>query len=79
MSEQINIYDAKSQLSRLIDRVTSGEEIIIARNGRPVAKLIRYARERAPRTLGLFAGQIQIAEGFDELPEELRQAFEDAE
>jgi prevent-host-death family protein len=76
MTEQFNIYDAKTQLSRLIDRAAGGEEIVIARNGRPVARLVALGEARRPIRFGLARGQIWIAPDFDDLPEELLQAFE---
>lgn len=73
----INIYQAKTKLSQLIDRVAEGEEIIIARNGRPVARLVSYKREQEPRKLGILAGRIHMADDFDApLPEEILAAFE---
>jgi prevent-host-death family protein len=65
MSSSVNVYEAKTQLSQLIARVEQGEEIVIARNGRPVARLVPLA-VRSDRTPGLFAGQYVIADDFDE-------------
>lgn len=79
MSEPINIYQAKSQLSRLVDRAAEGEEVIIARHGRPVAKLVPYLPKRAARRLGQFKGQVRVSRDFDELPEGLQAAFEGEE
>ena len=75
----VNIHEAKTHLSRLIERVSSGEEIVIAKAGRPVAKLIAYEEEEAPRTLGGWEGRVWIADDFDELPEEILAAFEGAD
>jgi prevent-host-death family protein len=70
------MHDAKTQLSRLAERAVSGEEIVIARNGRLIARLVAIA-ERKPRTLGLWKGRVEIAEDFDDpLPSELRRHFE---
>ena len=60
----VNVYEAKTQLSQLLNRVERGEEITIARNGRPVARLVPMTTRRN-RTPGLFAGQIAIAPDFD--------------
>lgn len=69
-----NIHDAKTNLSRLLERVAQGEEIIIAKSGRPVAKLVRVAVE--PRKPGRLKGRIRIGPGFDEpLPDEVMAAF----
>ncbi len=73
----INIHEAKTHLSRLINRVISGEEIIIARGGKAVAKLVPIDRPKQDRVAGLDAGKIWIAEDFDTpLPEEVLKSFE---
>jgi prevent-host-death family protein len=69
-----NVHEAKTHLSRLLDRVAEGEEIIIAKSGRPVAKLVRVAVE--PRRPGRLKGRIRVGPDFDEpLPEEILAAF----
>jgi prevent-host-death family protein len=69
-----NVHEAKTHFSRLLDRVAQGEEIIIAKSGRPVAKLVRVAAE--PRKPGRLKGRIRIGPDFDEpLPEELLAPF----
>ncbi|HYL05114.1 MAG TPA: type II toxin-antitoxin system prevent-host-death family antitoxin [Thermoanaerobaculia bacterium] len=69
-----NVHDAKTNLSRLLERVAQGEEVIIAKSGRPVAKLVRVAGE--PRKPGRLKGRIRIGPGFDEpLPAEIQAAF----
>lgn len=69
-----NVHDAKTHLSRLLDRVAQGEEIIIAKSGRPVAKPVRVAAE--PRKPGRLKGRIRIDPGFDEpLPDEVLAGF----
>ena len=69
-----DVHDAKVRLSHLLDRVAQGEKIIIAKRGRPVAKLVRVAAE--PRKPGRLKGRIRIGLGFDEpLPEELLASF----
>jgi prevent-host-death family protein len=69
-----NVHDAKTHLSRLLERVAQGEEIIIAKSGRPVAKLVRVAAE--PRRPGRLKGRIRLGPDFDEpLPEEVLAAF----
>ena len=75
--ETINIHQAKSQLSRLIARVTAGEEIVIAKAGRPVARLVPVHASAAPRTPGLMKGRIRVGKDFDaSLPGALLDAFE---
>jgi prevent-host-death family protein len=72
--EVFNVHDAKTHLSRLLERVAKGEEIIIAKSGRPVAKLVRVAVE--PRRPGRLKGRIRIGSDFDDpLPEEVLAAF----
>jgi len=62
---EVNIHEAKTQLSRLIAKVEQGEEVVIARAGEPVAKLIRADRSKQRRKLGEYAGKILIADDFD--------------
>lgn len=70
-----NISEAKAQLSALVERVIAGEEIVIGRAGKPVAKLVPFQPNKEPRRPGALKGRIQIAEDFDELPEELAEAL----
>lgn len=65
MSTVVNVYDAKTQFSQLLNRVEGGEEIVIARNGRPVARLIPLS-SRPSRSPGLFRGQIVLGADFEE-------------
>jgi prevent-host-death family protein len=73
----VNIYAAKTHLSRLIDQVNAGEEIVITRHGRPVARLVPAAAAQ-PRKPGLLEGKgCWIAEDFDDsLPDDLLDLFE---
>ena len=71
----VNIHQAKTQLSKLIEKVLSKEEIIIARAGKPVAKLVPYEPDRQPRRGGEWRGRVKIAADFDLLPDELVAAF----
>jgi prevent-host-death family protein len=73
----INIHAAKTQLSRLVDAAAAGEEIIIARAGRPVARLVPFAPKSERRRLGILAGQLKVPADFDApLPEEELDRFE---
>jgi len=73
----VNVYAAKTNLSRLLDRAAKGEEIVITRNGRPVAKLVSALPSRKPRKLGTLKGKVRVAKDFDApLPGELLDAFE---
>lgn len=71
----VNVHEAKTQLSRLLEEVEAGERVIIARAGEPVAVLSPYKSVVRRRRLGLFSGQVKIHEGFDELPAEIAAAF----
>jgi prevent-host-death family protein len=70
-----NISEAKAQLSALIEKVMSGQEVIIGKAGKPVAKLVRYERSYKPRHPGALRGKIKISDDFDELPEDIVEAF----
>ncbi len=75
--KQVNIYEAKTQLSKLVLEVAEGEDIIIARAGKPVARLTRVTRERGRRKLGVLDGQFTIPDDFNRpLSEEILSAFE---
>jgi prevent-host-death family protein len=71
----VNVDEAETHLSRLLERVEAGEEIVIGRAGRPVARLVPYQPRIRTRQPGTWRGRVQIAEDFDELPEELAAAF----
>lgn len=66
MADQFNIYEAKTQLSKLVERVETGEEIVLARNGRPVARIVPLQRRTEPRQPGGWEGKIWIADDFDD-------------
>ena len=70
-----NISQAKAQLSRLIERVLAGQEVIIGKAGRPVARLIPFERSEERRRPGALRGRIKIAPDFDDLPEDIARAF----
>lgn len=73
--QQINVYDAKTHLSRLLNQVAQGEEILIARAGKPVAKLVPYREDEPPRVPGAWRGRVRLASDFDDLPPDLAAAF----
>ena len=76
---QVNLHEAKTQLSRLVQRAARGEEIVIARSGKPVAKLVPFSRDMTPRQLGAMRGLITIADDFDApLPPETLSLFHDS-
>ncbi|MDZ7831951.1 MAG: type II toxin-antitoxin system prevent-host-death family antitoxin [Desulfobacterales bacterium] len=70
-----NISEAKAQLSALIEKVMAGEEVVIGKAGKPVARLIKYENNRQPRQPGALKGKIKIADDFDELPDDIAEAF----
>jgi prevent-host-death family protein len=70
-----NIHEAKTRLSKLIEQVEAGEEVVIARAGKPVAKLVAYRQDDAPRTGGQWKGRVRIAADFDKLPDDMAEAF----
>jgi prevent-host-death family protein len=72
----VNIHEAKTHLSRLVERIEAGEEIVIARAGRPVARLVPYRARARPRTPGAWRGQIRLAPDFDQTPDDLLDTFE---
>jgi prevent-host-death family protein len=72
---QVNIHEAKTHLSKLLERVEAGERVVIARAGEPVAVLAPYREAVRKRRLGLFAGQVKIHADFDELPPDMAAAF----
>ncbi|HET6757440.1 MAG TPA: type II toxin-antitoxin system Phd/YefM family antitoxin [Burkholderiales bacterium] len=75
--EQVNIHEAKANLSRLVDQAAAGTEIVIAKAGKPLAKLVPYESSKQKRTLGLYKGKIKIARDFDApLPDDLLDLFE---
>lgn len=73
--QTINIHEAKTQLSKLIEKVLVGEDVIIAKAGKPVAKLTAYKEKPKPRKLGLWKGKVWIAPDFDEEDEEINKLF----
>ena len=75
VAETVTVTEAKTQLSRLIERAGEGEEIVIRRGPRPVAKLIRYDDPPARRQLGALKGKIWISDDFDEPDEEIERLF----
>ena len=78
MDKAVNIHEAKTHLSRLVERVEAGEEITLARAGRPVARLVPYQARRLPRTPGSLKGRIWLADDWDspEVNAEIADLFE---
>lgn len=68
---QVNVHEAKTQLSRLLEEVEAGGRVVIARAGQPVAILEPYRAPAKRRRLGLFRGQVSVRDDFDELPDDV--------
>jgi prevent-host-death family protein len=73
--KQVNVHEAKTRLSRLLQEVEDGEEIVIARNGEPVARLVRVEPERKPREPGWAKGKVWMAPDFDEFDDDMARDF----
>lgn len=77
MAETINLYEAKTHLSQLVERAAAGEEIIIAKAGRPKARLVPVQKTQRRRKPGLWKGRVWIADDFDDpLPDDILAGFE---
>lgn len=72
----VNMHEAKTHLSRLVDRAAAGEEVVIGKAGRPVARLVAYDENREPRSPGALRGRIWMADDLDDTPEEVISSFE---
>jgi len=76
MSKTVNLYEAKTRLSRLVEEAAKGEEIIIAKAGRPLARLVSMGRPGKPRKPGAWKGRVVIGADFDApLPDSVLAAF----
>jgi prevent-host-death family protein len=72
----VNIQEAKTHLSRLLEEAVAGEDIVIAKSGRPYVRLVSCLPENTPRSLGGWEGRVRVAKDFDETPEEVIRLFE---
>jgi len=75
MTVVVSVTEAEAQLPELVERAARGEEIVIRRDGAPVAKLICYAEPSGRRVLGGLRGQIWMSDDFDEPDEEIERLF----
>lgn len=74
---QVNIHEAKTHLSRLLEQVAAGQEITIAKSGRPIARLVPIEPQKGRRTPGSAKGEIEISDDFDApLPDDVLDEFE---
>lgn len=72
----VNIHEAKTQLSKLVDQAANGEPFIIAKAGKPLVKVVALDAPAAPQRLGFMAGQIDVPEDFDRMgQEEIEKLF----
>lgn len=77
MDRTVNIHEAKTHLSRLVEQAAAGEEIIIAKAGKPVARLVPLEARPRPKRLGLLKGKVRVPDDFDDpLPDDVLAAFE---
>ena len=75
--KKVNIYEAKTRLSQLVEEAASGQDVVIARAGRPVARLTKLARAAGRRRLGILDGRFRIPDDFNRpLPEGVVRSFE---
>lgn len=72
----VNTHEAKSRLSELIREVEAGSDVIVARNGRPVAKIIAWPPRRSNRVLGTWTGQVQVLDDIVASDDEVTALFE---
>jgi antitoxin (DNA-binding transcriptional repressor) of toxin-antitoxin stability system len=73
----VNIYDAKTQLSKLIEEAAAGNDVVIARGGKPVARLTRLGAPKRQLRFGVLKGKVKVSEDFDApLPSDLLTQFE---
>lgn len=75
--ETVNIYDAKTRLSQLVDKAASGEDVVVSRNGKPVALITQLKAPKRCVKFGLLKGKIAVAADFDTpLPDDVLAGFE---
>lgn len=76
MTQTINIHEAKTRLSQLLQQVEEGDEIIISRANKPIAKLVAYREKAQQRRLGEAKGMVEIMPDFEQLPEDFLEHFQ---
>lgn len=75
--ETVNIHDAKTRLSQLVDRAASGEDVVVSRNGKPLVRITRLKTSKRRIRFGVLNGRLTIPAGFDApLPDEVLAGFE---
>lgn len=71
----VNMFDAKTNLSRLVNQALAGDDVIVAKAGKPVVKLVPYSVQKKPRTPGKFKGHFIISDDFDREDPEINKMF----
>jgi prevent-host-death family protein len=75
--ETVNIYDAKTRLSQLVDKAASGEDVVVSRNGKPLVRITRLQEPKQRIQFGLLKGRLKVSASFDApLPDEVLAGFE---
>jgi prevent-host-death family protein len=75
--QSVNIYDAKTRLSQLVDKAVAGDDVIISRNGKPLVRITRLQPSKRAIRFGLLKGQFEVPDDFDApLPDDVLAAFE---
>jgi prevent-host-death family protein len=75
--ESVNIYDAKTRLSQLVDKAAAGEDVVVSRNGKPLVRITALAVGKRPVKFGVLRGKVKIASDFDApLPNDVLAEFE---
>ena len=72
-----NMYEAKTQLSKLVEKALAGEDVVLAKAGKPLVKLVPTATDLPKRTFGLLKGKIKVSEDFNDFSEELEIMFKE--
>jgi prevent-host-death family protein len=73
---QVGMHEAKTQLSRLVERASNGEDVVITRNGTPVARIVPITTSSSFEAIrGVWRGKVRIADDFDDLPDDLAEAL----
>ena len=75
--ETVNIYDAKTRLSQLVDKAAAGEDVVVSRNGKPLVRITRLEEPKRKIKFGILKGKVKMAPDFDAaLPDEILATFE---
>lgn len=76
--DSVNIYQAKTRLSQLVDKAAAGEDVVVSRNGKPLVRITRLESVKRPIRFGVLKGKVKVSKDFDApLPDHVLAAFED--